>query len=53
MWSVTGEKFGYHALTFGLFVDELIQRVDPAHRDTDTIFMEEISKPLGNLLLCY
>ncbi|XP_060598782.1 beta-lactamase domain-containing protein 2-like [Ruditapes philippinarum] len=41
-----GEKFGYHALTFGLFVDELIQRVDPAHRDTDTIFMEEISKPL-------
>ncbi|KAL4221526.1 hypothetical protein ACF0H5_019783 [Mactra antiquata] len=38
-----GEHFGYHALTFGLYVDELIQRVDKQGRDTATIFKEEIA----------
>ncbi|XP_045194379.2 beta-lactamase domain-containing protein 2-like [Mercenaria mercenaria] len=42
-----GKQFGYHALTFGLYVDELIQHADPQRRDTDTVFQEEIAKPLG------
>lgn len=42
-----GKEFGYHALTFGLYVDELIQHADPQHRDTNTVFEEEIAIPLG------
>ncbi|XP_052220680.1 beta-lactamase domain-containing protein 2-like [Dreissena polymorpha] len=42
-----GAQFGYHALTFGLYVDELIQRTDPNHRDTATIFQDLIAKPFG------
>ncbi|WAR31469.1 LACT2-like protein [Mya arenaria] len=39
--------FGYHALTFGLYVDELIERADPQHRDTATLFRELIGEPFG------
>lgn len=43
----SGKAFGYHALTFGLYVDELLQHADTEHRDTDTIFQDEIAKPFG------
>ncbi|KAH3797734.1 hypothetical protein DPMN_151320 [Dreissena polymorpha] len=42
-----GSQFGYHSLTFGMYVDELIQRADPQHRDTATIFKDLIGRPFG------
>ena len=48
-----GAHFGYHALTFGLYVDELIQRADPQHRDTATIFKHMIAEPFGKFICIY
>jgi CubicO group peptidase (beta-lactamase class C family) len=42
-----GTKHGYHALTIGLYMQELIRRVDPAHRTLGRFFREEIAEPLG------
>jgi len=38
-------------LTFGLYVDELLQRADPAHRDTATLFKELVADPLGKIVV--
>lgn len=43
----TGTDFAYHALTFGFFVDNLIMKADPKHRQIDQIFREEIAQPYG------
>jgi len=40
-----GESQGYHALTFGWLVGELIRRIDG--RSVGTYFSEEIARPLG------
>ncbi|XP_052218803.1 beta-lactamase domain-containing protein 2-like isoform X2 [Dreissena polymorpha] len=40
-----GEKHGYHPLTFGLYLDQLVRHVDPAHRCLADYFQEEIAKP--------
>ena len=42
-----GTRHGYHALTVGLYMQEIIRRVDPAHRTLGRFFADEIAKPLG------
>jgi CubicO group peptidase (beta-lactamase class C family) len=37
----------YYTLTIGLYMQELIRRVDPAHRTLGRFFHEEIAQPLG------
>lgn len=38
---------GYHAMTIGLYLQELIRRVNPQHRSLGRFFYEEIARPLG------
>jgi len=42
-----GTCHGYHAMTIGLYMQELIRHVDPAHRTLGRFFQEEIAAPLG------
>jgi CubicO group peptidase (beta-lactamase class C family) len=42
-----GTRHGYHSLTIGLYMQELMRRVDPARRTLGRIFHEEIATPLG------
>ena len=44
---VPGTRHGYHTLTLGLYMQELIRRVDPGHRTLGRFFHEEIAAPLG------
>ncbi|HEY0671008.1 MAG TPA: serine hydrolase domain-containing protein [Longimicrobiales bacterium] len=44
-WS-PGTRHGYHAMTIGMYMQELIRRVDPAHRTLGRFFHEEIAEPL-------
>ena len=41
-----GTRHGYHALTLGLYMQELIRHVDPQHRTLGRFFHEEIAEPL-------
>ena len=40
-----GEMHGYHGITMGLLVDQLVRRVDPEHRSVSVFFQEEIAEP--------
>jgi CubicO group peptidase (beta-lactamase class C family) len=42
-----GTRHGYHTMTIGLYMQEIIRRVDPAHRTLGHFFHEEIARPLG------
>lgn len=42
-----GTRHGYHTLTLGFYMQELIRHVDPAHRTLGRFFHEEIAEPLG------
>ena len=42
-----GTRRGYHAMTVGLYMQELIRRTDPGHRTLGRFFREEIGEPLG------
>jgi CubicO group peptidase (beta-lactamase class C family) len=42
-----GTRHGYHAMTIGLYMQELIRHVDPEHRTLGRFFQEEIATPLG------
>ena len=42
-----GTRHGYHAMTVGLYMQELIRHADPAHRTLGRFFQEEIAEPLG------
>jgi CubicO group peptidase (beta-lactamase class C family) len=42
-----GTRHGYHTMTIGLYMQELIRRVDPEHRTLGRFFHEEIARPLG------
>jgi CubicO group peptidase (beta-lactamase class C family) len=42
-----GSRHGYHAMTIGLYMQELIRRVDPRHRSLGRFFQDEIAAPLG------
>jgi CubicO group peptidase (beta-lactamase class C family) len=41
-----GTRHGYHTMTIGLYMQEIMRRVDPAHRTLGRFFHEEIAKPL-------
>jgi CubicO group peptidase (beta-lactamase class C family) len=41
-----GTRHGYHTMTLGLYMQELIRRVDPAHRTLGCFFHDEIAVPL-------
>ena len=41
-----GTRYGYHASTLGLYMNELIRRVDPQHRSLGQFFQDEIVRPL-------
>uniref|UniRef100_A0A914WTT1 Beta-lactamase-related domain-containing protein n=1 Tax=Plectus sambesii TaxID=2011161 RepID=A0A914WTT1_9BILA len=40
-----GTKSGYHALTYGWLVDQIVRRADPKHRSIGQFFREEIAIP--------
>jgi CubicO group peptidase (beta-lactamase class C family) len=42
-----GTRHGYHTLTIGLYMQELVRRVDPAHRTLGQVFRDEIAAQLG------
>lgn len=42
-----GQRHGYHAMSIGLYMQELIRRVDPAQRSLGHFFQDEIARPLG------
>jgi CubicO group peptidase (beta-lactamase class C family) len=42
-----GTRHGYHAMTVGLYMQEILRRVDPQHRTLGRFFHEEIAVPLG------
>jgi len=42
-----GTRHGYHTMTLGLYMQELIRRVDPEHRSLGRFFHEEIAVPLN------
>ncbi|ESO00886.1 hypothetical protein HELRODRAFT_154931 [Helobdella robusta] len=44
MWK-PGTKHGYHAMTFGLYCDQLVRRVDPKRRTLWEYYEEEIAIP--------
>jgi CubicO group peptidase (beta-lactamase class C family) len=42
-----GTRHGYHTITLGLYMQELIRHVDPARRTLGRFFREEIAAPLA------
>ncbi|XP_029643639.1 beta-lactamase domain-containing protein 2 isoform X1 [Octopus sinensis] len=44
---IPGTQSGYHAFTFGLYVDVLLTKVDPLKRSIEQIYQEEIMMPFG------
>ncbi len=44
-WWEPGTRHGYHALTFGYLVGEVVRRIDG--RSLGTYFREEVAEPLG------
>ena len=42
-----GTRHGYHTVTLGLYMQELVRRADPAPRTLGRFFHEEIAAPLG------
>ena len=42
-----GTRHGYHTMTLGLYMQQLVRRVDPAHRTLGRFFKDEIAAPLG------
>jgi CubicO group peptidase (beta-lactamase class C family) len=44
-WWKPGEKHGYHALTFGFLVGEVVRRI--SGKSLGTFFREEVAEPLG------
>jgi CubicO group peptidase (beta-lactamase class C family) len=45
IWS-PGERQAYHAITLGFYENELVRRIDPAHRTIGGILHEDIASPL-------
>ena len=48
--ALKGTEHGYHGITHGLYIDQLIRRVDPQHRSVQQFLDEEVAKPLGNII---
>ena len=47
----SGTTHGYHAATFGLYLDQIVRRVDTRGRGIQQFFREEIGDPFGNISL--
>lgn len=45
-WEV-GSATGYHTMTYGWLIDQLLRRVDPKKRSLGQFFREEIAEPHG------
>lgn len=43
-----GTACGYHALTFGFLLDQIVRRIDPFKRGIEQYFREEICDKFGN-----
>ncbi|MEA2475153.1 MAG: hypothetical protein QOE06_3068 [Thermoleophilaceae bacterium] len=41
-----GARHGYHGISIGWYMGELVRRVDPEHRTLGRFFAEEIARPL-------
>jgi CubicO group peptidase (beta-lactamase class C family) len=48
LWA-PGSRHGYHGVSLGWYMGELLRRVDPSHRSLGRFFAEEIAAPLGGL----
>lgn len=46
-WPAHSGLVGYHPLTAGLFLSELVRRADPHHRSVSRLWLEEIARPHG------
>ena len=42
-----GSRHGYHSITLGLYLNELVRRTDPDRRSIGQILGEDFAKPLG------
>jgi CubicO group peptidase (beta-lactamase class C family) len=42
-----GERQAYHAITLGFYENELVRRLDPAHRTVGQVLAQDIAGPLG------
>ena len=42
-----GTRHGYHAVTLGLFQNELVRRTDPERRTLGQVLAEDFAKPMG------
>jgi CubicO group peptidase (beta-lactamase class C family) len=42
-----GSGYGYHAITLGLYQNEIARRVDPQHRTIGRILAQDFAEPLG------
>lgn len=42
-----GTAMGYHGMTYGLLLDQVLRRVDKKHRWIDQFFREEVAIPFG------
>jgi CubicO group peptidase (beta-lactamase class C family) len=42
-----GERQAYHAITLGFYENELVRRIDPAHRTIGQVLHEDVASPLG------
>ncbi|MHB1193994.1 MAG: serine hydrolase domain-containing protein [Longimicrobiales bacterium] len=42
-----GTRHGYHLMSLGLYMQELIRHADPAHRTFGRFFQDEVATPLG------
>jgi CubicO group peptidase (beta-lactamase class C family) len=42
-----GTRHGYHTMSLGLYMQELIRRADPQHRTFGRFFHDEVAEPLG------
>jgi hypothetical protein len=50
-WPLGQGFMGYHPLTLGFYVSELVKRLDPQHRGVQQFFAQEIAAPLAPIAL--
>lgn len=53
MYISTGTGFAYHGITFGFYIDQLLQLADPQKRRVDKLLIEEIAKPFSKYFLTF
>lgn len=51
-WEV-GTAIGYHSLTYGWLIDQLLRRVDPKKRSLGHFFREEVAEPHGIMQILF